>query len=290
MPSFNHARYLADSIEAVLNQSYNDFELLIIDDCSTDNSRKIVETFRNKDKRVIAIYNRTHLGVSGARNMAMKNCRGNYIAFCDADDIWERDKTKIQVECLQSRREYDVVFCDSIIIDENGIPTGGKFSSLIRKEKNFGGNLFLELCLSNFINTPTILFNRKCLEKIGLFDESFRYLEDWLYWIELARHFRLFYIDMPLVRYRVHSNSTYKDRVGYNMQRIRACGQIMDRFPDLPGDIKSALSYKIARDYAELGEKSEAFRNYLISLRHKKTNFKSLIRLFSLPFESLRVP
>lgn len=289
MPSFNKATYIRDSIEAVLNQSISDLELLITDDCSSDGSREIIESFRTKDRRVVAIYNTKNYGVSNARNSSINNCSGKYIAFCDADDIWEKDKTKIQIEFLQSIIGYDVVFCDSVIINEKGIPTGEKFSSIHRKEKDFGQNIFLELCISNFINTPTILFRRECLKKVGMFNEKFRYNEDWLYWITLARHFRFLYIDMPLVRYRVHSNSTSIDWIGYNMQRIEACELIMDSFQDLPCEVKSTLYYKIARDYVELGNKSGAFWSFLLSLRYRKTNFKSLLRMLSLPFMSKRV-
>ncbi len=289
MPNFNHARYLADSVEAVLSQSYNHLELIIIDDCSNDESPEIIETFRRKDKRVIPIYNSMNLGASGSRNKALKTCRGDYIAFCDADDIWEKEKTKLQIERLQSENEYDVVFCDSIIINEKGVSTGERFSSQHVKMKDVGGNIFHELCLSNYINTATVMFRKKCLDQVGLFDENIKYIEDWLYWTMLARHFRFLYVDTPLVRYRVHPNSSNKDRIGLKKQRIKVCRIIIDRFLDLPTEIKSTVYYNIAMDYASLGEKRSAFRNFMISFRYKKTNFKSLMRIFGLPFLKERV-
>jgi glycosyltransferase involved in cell wall biosynthesis len=289
MPCFNHARYIANSIESVLSQSYSNLELLITDDCSSDNSKEIIEAFRNKDTRIVSIYNRANLGASNARNMAIKACRGDYIAFCDADDLWEKEKIKIQIECLQSRREYDVVFCDSLIINEKGLLTGEKFSSQHGKAKDVKGNIFHELCLSNFINTPSVLLRKECIDKVGLFNENIKYIEDWFYWITLAHHFRFIYIDAPLVKYRVHSNSSNKDQTGLKKQRIEVCKLILNSFPDLPNEIKSALAYNIARDDVEMGNKSEAFLHYLISIRYKKTNLKSLLRMITLPFSSRRI-
>lgn len=286
MPCFNQAKYLVDSIEAILNQSYDDLELIITDDCSSDESREIIEYFRKIDKRVVAIFHSRNHGVSSARNTAIKASKGNYIAFCDADDIWENDKTKIQVEYIQSTSECDVLYCDSVIINEEGIPTGEKFSSLHGKEKDFRGNLFWELSLTNFINTPTVLLRKKCLEKVGLFDEGFRYNEDWLYWIALSKYYCFCYIDQPLVRYRVHQDSTNKDQSGYRAQRIEACKQIIDRFPGLPAEIKSILSYKMARDFAELGGKKKAFHQYVRSMRYDVTNYRALLWMLSLPFVS----
>ena len=285
LPNYNYGSFLKESVEAILNQSCNDFELLITDDFSTDNSRDIIETLRRKDKRIFFIYNNTNLGASYSRNKAMEKSAGKYIAFCDADDIWNKDKLKIQIENLETKREYDVTFCDSMIIDQQGTETGVTFGSMYGKVEYSEGSLFEQLCESNFINNSTVLLRRSCLEKVGLLDERLRYLQDWLYWICLARHFKFLFIDKILAKYRRHSRSSDHDRVGYCKERIMVRKTIMERFLDLPNTMKSSLYYRTANDYAYLKEKRIAYANYVMSLRYNKTNPKSFLRILSLPFK-----
>ena len=94
---------------------------------------------------------------------------------------------------------------------------------------------------------------------------------------------------MPLVRYRVHSNSIKKDKLGYNNHRIATYDLILDRYPDLPSVIKSKLYYKIGMSYAKAGDKGEAYRNFLMSFDQNRTNLKTFIRIVSLPFISQRI-
>lgn len=103
LPNFNHASYIGACIEAVLAQTYSDFELFIMDDCSSDDSQEVIEGFRKKDDRIISIYNETNHGVSYSRNRAIEKSKGEYVAFCDADDIWKKDKLRLQVESLKGR-------------------------------------------------------------------------------------------------------------------------------------------------------------------------------------------
>ena len=265
LPNYNHAPYIKESIEAILGQSYGDLELIIVDDFSSDNSREIIEMFRRSDKRVLSSYNSKNLGVSYARNRAIEKSAGKYIAFCDSDDIWHKSKLGIQIESLETRKEYDVTFCDSMIIDGHGAESGNTFSSKHGRVGNIEGNLFRELCETNFICNSTVLLRKSCIEKVGLLNEGLRYDEDWFYWICLARHFKFLFIDLILAKYRVHSWSTYTNinKVGYSKARIVTCRMVIDSFSDLPNEIRSSLYYKIAHEYTHLGERKSACDNYV---------------------------
>ncbi len=278
MPCYNHARFLPESVESILGQSYDDFELIITDDCSSDNSVDVIDGYRRRDKRVISIYNRENKGAAGSRNSAITASKGNYIAFCDADDLWEKDKLKIQMDCMfNNNRGYAAIHSDSMIIDEAGIPTGERFSTLYQRI-NKSGNLFHELCLTNFINIQTVLLRRQCINDVGLFEEDIKYVEDWIYWVKVARNFTFYYIDEPLGRYRVHEGSTNKNIEGCTKNRIKGYNRILDNFPDIPMKIKSRIFYELGINHALLREKVEARDHFLKSFKMDKSNLKSFIR------------
>lgn len=283
MPCYNHSRYLNESIEGVLWQSYDSIELIIVDDFSNDNSIEIIETYKKKDNRIKSIYHNINLGVSKSRNDAISVSKGKYIAFCDADDIWGKNKAEIQIECLENNSEYDVIFCDSIIINDDGVLTGKKFSDIFNERKNYG-DIFNSLCLNNFINTPTVLYRRSCLKSNLYFNEDFKYLEDWIYWIELAREHRFYYIDLPMVKYRVHNQSTNKDEVGYYIHRVKCYKYIVEQYPDLKSNILSEIYYNIGINYLDLEEKQKAKDYLLKSFRGNIFNVKNLLRIMLLYF------
>lgn len=278
MPCYNHSRYLNESIEGVLWQSYDSIELIIVDDFSNDNSIEIIETYKKKDNRIKSIYHNINIGASKSRNDGISVSRGKYIAFCDADDIWEKNKAENQIEFLENNSEYDVVFCDSKIINEDGILTGKKFSD-IYKERIKYGDIFNKLCLTNFINTATVLHRRSCLKGNFNFNEDIKYVEDWIYWINLARWHRFYYIDLPMVKYRVHNQSTNRDREGLMMQRVKGYKYIVEKYPDLKSKILSEILYNIGVNYLGLEEKYKARDYFLKSFRGNIFNVKNLLRI-----------
>ena len=281
MPCYNHSKYLDKSIESVLGQSYNDLELIIVDDKSSDLSINIIEKYANIDDRIKIIHHDINMGVSKSRNDAIAASKGEYIAFCDADDIWEKNKIDIQLKYISEKNGHDVVYCDSIIINEDGVTTGDRFSQL-HNIRNRNENIFYELCLTNFINTPTVLFDRKCINEKLYFEEDIRYMEDWIYWIKLARERKFLYIDIPLARYRVHTGSTNIDFTGYNSHRIKCYKKIVDTYYDLPSVIKSELYYRIGRNYIDLMDNYNARKYFMQSIRENWFNYKNILQLILL--------
>ncbi len=279
MPCYNHARYLPESIESILGQSYGDLELIITDDCSRDNSMEVIENYKRLDKRIVAIHHERNMGEAKSRNDALGLCRGDHIAFCDADDVWEKDKLKIQLAVLKKRRGNDVIHSDSNIINENGVPTGERFSSYYHKGRQLSGDLFHELCVTNFINVPTMLLPKQSVIDAGLFEEDFKYLTDWIYWIKVAKRYRFCYIDEPLARYRVHEGSTKKDIKGYGECRIKGYKLIMNNFPDIPVKIKSRIFYELGINHNALKQKEKAREFFIASFKTDIFNVKSILRI-----------
>ena len=127
MPTFNASKYLAGSIESILSQTYTNLELLITDDCSTDDTRNILKEFSERDKRVKVKYLKENSGPGVARNRSIERAKGRYIAFCDCDDRWMPDKLERQIAHM---RKHDCALCSSsyLICDENDKITGVNIS------------------------------------------------------------------------------------------------------------------------------------------------------------------
>jgi len=281
MPCYNHSSFVTDSIIGILNQSFNDFELIITDDCSSDGSKGIIKTFSQKDRRIVPIYHDKRGGVSKSRNDALGVAKGDFIAFCDADDIWERNKLSKQINYLDSMPEYGVVHTDAIIIDENNNPTGEKFSNTHYKGPIPIGDLFLKLCITNFINTQTVVVRKNCIESAGLFNEKFVYDEDWMYWVKIAHQHLFGYINEPLARYRIHSNSTKHDRKKYQVYRIMGYRLLLETYHNkIPKNIRAKMEYSIGVDYLKLGNMVEAKSFFAKSIHTFPWNLKAVYRLW----------
>ena len=285
MPCYNHSLFVTDSILGILNQSFCDFELIITDDCSTDGSKGIIETFAQKDLRIVPIYHDKRCGVSKSRNDALSVAKGDFIGFCDADDIWESDKLTKQINYLNSMPQYGAVHSDAIIIDENNKPTGDTFSSIHYEGPIPRGNLFLKLCISNFINTQTVLVRKRCIENSGLFNEEFIYMEDWMYWVKIAQQNLIGYLNEPLARYRIHSGSTSHDKKKYSIYRIMGYRLLLETYNnEIPNSVRSQMEYAIGVDYLHLGNMVEAQSFFAKSIQTYPLNLKAIYRLWDTKF------
>jgi glycosyltransferase involved in cell wall biosynthesis len=281
MPCFNHSRFLVEAIESIRNQVYEDFELIVTDDCSKDDSADIIRRYEKIDRRIIGVFHEKNSGEGKSRNDALAVSSGEFIAFCDSDDVWEKEKLSLQLECFKNLTEYGAIHSDSMIIDENSQPTGQCFSTIYQKGMRLSGDLFDQFCISNFINVPTVMLRRKCIEDAGYFEEDFRYLADWIYWVSVSRRHTFFYLDKATARYRVHSDSTSLDTMGFARHRIKAFNLILDRFPDISDRIRSKIFYHLGMQYYRwLGERDKAAAFFIKSIEANPSNLKSYIRLF----------
>jgi glycosyltransferase involved in cell wall biosynthesis len=288
VPTYNFAEYIAETIEAILAQTFGDLELVIIDDCSHDGTQTIITDYASRDSRIIPIFKERNEGPASARNTGMKNSRGEFIAFCDADDVWEKNKLELQLDVFATYEDYDVVYSDAFIINSKGEKTGKRFSEKYPTGKKLTGNLFDELCLTNMINTQTVIMKKKCVHSAGYFPEEVRGLEDWVYWVKVAEKHKFFYINQPLARYRVHEKSINRNIKTFTENRIKAIHIILKTFPNLKRGTKSKLYYGLSRGYVEIEDKNKGRESIIQSIRHDASNIKSWYRLLSLLFCSRR--
>ena len=193
IPTYNRANLIKRSVESVLNQTYKNLELLIIDDGSTDNTKKIIDTLN--DKRIIYIKQQNQ-GASAARNKGIENARGEYIAFQDSDDVWHLDKLEKQIIALQ-RNSADVVFCKMFA-----------FGNLRRRivSDNFKQGFLDKKDLPLGISTQSILGKRNILIKF-YFNSNTEPIEDFELLLRINQNFSIYCVDEPLVDYYSQDSS-----------------------------------------------------------------------------------
>ena len=201
--SFNYAEYLPAAIESVLAQTDSDFELLIVDDGSTDGSVAIARACTDPRVRVLV---QPHRGRAAARNTGMRAVRGRYIAFLDADDVWVHDKLAVQSELLDCRPDVGLVYTRFGVIDAYGrVQSQGR--------SHFGmkpsGSILRHMLVGNAIGTPsTICFRRDLVEAENLCcDETNTQREDWHFCMRLALRTRIHHIPRTLAYHRQHARN-----------------------------------------------------------------------------------
>jgi len=215
MPSFNHEQYLTDAIESVLGQTITDFELIIIDDASTDRSLNVIEKYAHKDMRIIPISHETNEGIAKTVNEGLDCARGKYVAFISSDDVWMPEKLEIQLNILYEDEDL-VVWSEGLVIEKEGIASGATFSQIHHTvEKMKSGYIFEELIQGNFIFGSSVIIKNENIGRIR-FNEDLKYLNDFQFHVDLARLYKFWYIAVPLALYRIHEKNTITaDREGH---------------------------------------------------------------------------
>lgn len=198
IPTYNYVEFICDSIESVINQTYKDFEIIVVDDGSTDNTSEVVKKYKDK----ISYFYKENGGPSSARNYGIKNAKGEFICFLDADDIFIPEKLELQVKYMEDHKDdnigliYSDYYCVSRRLKITDYYESIGFSS--QKEA------VMYLLNYNYINTSTVMIPKACIEKKGFFNEKYRYLEDYDLWLRLGCNYKFGYINKPLVKTRSH--------------------------------------------------------------------------------------
>ena len=202
IPAYNAIKYLPETLDSVLKQTFRNFEVLIINDGSSDN---IIEWAADIIDPRVKLISQDNQGVSAARNAGIKKSRGEYIAFIDADDLWEPTKLEKQLQCLKKNPSLGLIHTAMTLIDEKGKSLGRTFIS------NIEGDALKALLEENTIVTSSVTVRRNCLETVGNFDNSLRSSEDWELWVRIACRYPFALIKEPLVFYRQHPHNTTKN-------------------------------------------------------------------------------
>lgn len=194
IPTYNRMDKLKKSVNSVLEQTYSYFEIIIIDDASTDQTEAMVKSF--SDTRIRYIKNKKNLGPAAARNIGIENAKYEYIAFNDSDDSWLNDKLEKQMDKMHSNEAFGMVYCAYYLGNEN---KKVKVPSDMFSKKDLEGDIFQSLWRANKIGTPTILVKKQCIEYIGKFNEDLHSIEDWEFVLRIASRYQIGYVNEVLV-------------------------------------------------------------------------------------------
>ena len=204
IPTYNSMRFLTETVESVLRQTHRDFELLIVDDGSSDRTVQWVSELVDPRVKVISQQNQ---GVCVARNTGIADAQGEYIAFLDHDDLWQPTKLEKQVRCLDENPAVGLVHTWMVLVDEGGKSTGRVMTS------NAEGDVWKQLIEQNTIASSSVMVRRCCFETVGVFSPSrdLYTVEDWDLWIRIASRYPFAMIKEPLLSWRQHANNGSKN-------------------------------------------------------------------------------
>lgn len=209
IPMYNREKTICRAIDSVLNQTYRNIEIIVVDDGSTDGSLQLAQDYIKKGVKVIASIQ--NVGVAAARNVGMKAATGEYIAFQDSDDEWFPNKLQVQIDHMNGCGTK-VSFCPYVLVLDDNLTQ--IYPSMNKIQMIASGGVHVILNKENVVGTPTIVMHREVMEQVGLFDESFSSFEDYDYFIRISQKYDIGFIEQPLVRvYRTKISLTTNKEV-----------------------------------------------------------------------------
>jgi len=195
---YNSDKTLVSMIDSVLYQTYKNFELILINDGSKDNSSNIIKKYLKKDKRIVLI-DKENSGLTKSLNIGLKRVKGDYIARLDADDIWKKDKLEKQMKFLEENKDYFLVGTAYDEIDEEGsVIYVNQRTKLLITDNIIRENI---VKFNPFLHS-SVLFRKEILDTIGFYNEKFKYTQDYEYWIRIMSKYKVANIDETLASRR----------------------------------------------------------------------------------------
>jgi glycosyltransferase involved in cell wall biosynthesis len=263
---------LKKAVKSVLDQTYTDFEILVSDDGSTDDTPQVVKGF--SDKRIRPIRYSNSIGVAAVRNNALINSYGEYIAFLDDDDEWLPSKLEKQVRFLEGTPyRMGVVYTGVKSIDAK---PGGL---VIIKTPQYRGNILQHLFLNNFITTSSILVKKHCFDEVGLFDTEYMSASDNDMWIRIAQRFEFDYVKEPLVNYYNTEISISRN----DKKLIKGLERLMSKYQEQYNANSRAYSnqqFKLGIVYCNSGNMKEGRRAIIKAIQLNPYDMRLYYNLF----------
>ena len=271
IPTWNSEKYIKESVESALSQTYEYTEVIVIDDGSTDHTKEILDSHISS-KRINYIY-QENKGLASARNTGIRSSKGEFIAFLDSDDIFLPEKIKKQIHSLENNADFDVSYCDILHFTDTEpreyfhhryqYPSGQIFSALLKKQ---------------FINPLSVVVKKSIFDKCGLFDENLRRSEDWELWLRLARAgIKFYHLNEILAHYRIRSAG--------NLSSVESEPEMKEKNLDIFTKLNRILTplerheYNFQKILRRLRLKV-VFANLLVGNKKKATSFAEELSVF----------
>ena len=245
IPTYNYARYVSEAIDSVLAQSFEELEVIVVDDGSTDQTAEILRAFGGQ----LCDIRQEHRGLSAARNTGIRAARGQYVAFLDSDDLWLPDKVSLQVARLDAEPEVGLVYGETLLFDDSTPATLTLHSHFAPHPS---GRILSWLVCENVIPSPTPMVRRELFERVGLFDETLSACEDWDMWIRIARVCEIAYVDRVLAKKRQHQENMSLDSERLMPNGLRVLEKAFSA-PDPSQELHGLRRKAFGRSYADFG-------------------------------------
>jgi glycosyltransferase involved in cell wall biosynthesis len=242
IPAYNAEKYLEETLASVRAQTFSDYEILVVDDGSTDRTVQIASDFGG-----VKLLLQQNRGSAAARNTGIRAARGAYVAFLDADDIWLPSKLEKQVAHLQAHPRTEWSYTDALVFD---MPARRTVCQIGRRIRLHEGEILRPLLLRSFIPSATPVVKKTALMEAGLFDErrERRFAEDWSMWLRIAERHPVKLIDEPLAMIRMHTDN--RSQLADPFERYRSARaileQIMERNPGAAAGVRFRALTNIA--------------------------------------------
>lgn len=237
IPTFNRANMIRRAIESVTLQTFNDWELIVVDDASTDNTEGIIRTYLEDDQRIRYYKHKKNHGGGAARNSGIKMSNGRYIAFLDDDDRWYPEKLRLQYHYSQNHPDAGFIYAGFSYIDY-------ETEKIIKSvSPQYQGNVSSVILKNNIIGSPTPLIKKECFAQAGLFDEKLNSCQDWDMWIRISQHCFFAYVKEYLAAVTMHGT-----QISSNLSsKIDSRKKLFNKYFDFIKENKSILSYHYKR-------------------------------------------
>ena len=263
IPAYNAEIFIEKTLLSVLSQTYDNIEVVVVDDGSRDRTAEIVKSFAQQDRRIIFLQ-QSNAGVAAARNLAIEKSSGEYIAPIDADDIWYPQNLEKQVQCmLNSESSVGLVYSWSLDIDREDLLTGGFYNSTIE------GEVYQPLIYKYFIgNASSSLIRRVCLEKVGGYNcqlkaEKAQGCEDWDLYLRIAEYYQFKVVPEFLVGYRQITSSMSANCAEMAKSHALIMADIRQRHPEI---FPSIYNWSSSKFYIYFAAKNKHSKNYKTTL------------------------
>lgn len=211
VPAYNHENYVEDCLRSVVEQTYDNLQIIVFNDGSKDNTGQVIEKFIEKQQRKIEYVSKENEGLCKTLNKGIERSEGEYIATIASDDIWFPNKIEEQVNFLENNKNIGLVFSDAFFLKGN-VKTKMKYSEYkTRLRKHFknsiqNANFYESLLIENLVVAVTVMTRKECFDRVGIFDESLKY-EDYDMWLRISKYYPIGYLDKPLAYYRIHTTN-----------------------------------------------------------------------------------
>lgn len=260
IPAYNAANYIAKTIDSILNQAFHDFECIIVDDGSEDNTREIIRSYQ--DRRIKLIEQPNSGGPAQPRNRGIAHAQGDYLFLFDSDDTMVPEKLSTYMAIFTNRPDVDFLFSDFAVIDADDRVTAARFLSIYQDFRTLcrpvtddlyqvDSRFFVrQIVNANFIGTSSVAFKRSCVTSDHLFEESVRNGDDLLAWVKLSKQVSMYFIDRVLHSYRDRDGSISRagtDRLLQNKLLV------LEKMKTIAPEASVEIHHKINRCLFSLG-------------------------------------